>query len=107
MPNCQELIKSYLPMTEQGFLLLYSLTEERHGYGIMQYVSELTGGSINLGSGTVYTMLYKMENDGLIEAVREEERRKIYRITPQGRAVLCAEGQRLCRLARIAARLEE
>ena len=79
--------------------------EERHGYGIMQYVHEITNGRINLGSGTVYTMLYKMENDGLIAAVSEHDRRKIYRITKEGQRVLRAEGDRLCQLAQIAGKL--
>jgi len=103
MADCEALIKSYLPMTEQGFLLLNSLREERHGYGIMQHVHELTDGRISLGSGTVYTMLYKMENDGLIHTVREEDRRKIYHITKEGCLVLQAEAKRLCQLAEIAA----
>lgn len=105
MADCEALIKAYLPMTEQGFLLLYSLTEERHGYGIMQYVHEITDGRLSLGSGTVYTMLYKMENDGLITAVSEHDRRKIYRITKEGQQVLKAEGNRLCQLAQIAEKL--
>lgn len=105
MADCEALIKTYLPMTEQGFLLLYSLCQQRHGYGIMQHVHELTGGRINLGSGTVYTMLYKMENDGLIHTVREEDRRKIYHITKEGSRVLQAEAQRLRQLAEIAANL--
>lgn len=102
MAEAEQLIKSYLPMTEQGFLLLFSLTEERHGYGIMQYVQELTEGRVCLGPGTVYTMLYKMENDGLIATVREQDRRKVYRITQTGRAVLGAEGARLRGLAAVA-----
>ena len=64
-------------------MLLNSLREERHGYGIMQHVHELTNGYINLGSGTVYTMLYKMENDGLIHTVREEDRRKAPKLQRQ------------------------
>jgi len=105
LADAESLIHSYLPMTEQGFLLLYSLTEERHGYGIMQYVQELTQGRVSLGPGTVYTMLYKMENDGLIEPVREVDRRKVYRITPPGRQVLEAEAGRLRQLAAIAERV--
>ena len=50
-------------------------------------------------------MLYKMENDGLIHTVREEDRRKIYHITKEGRIVLQAEAKRLCQLAEIAAQI--
>lgn len=82
--STEELIERYLPMSEQSFLLLLCLTEPRHGYGIMQMVLEQSGGRISLGPSTVYTILYKMEQDGLIEVVSEVERRKVYRITAQG-----------------------
>ena len=78
MSQLDKVLKSYLPMTESSFLLLVSLIQENHGYGIMHQVARLTNGRVSLGAGTVYTILYKMENDGLIEALREEERRKIY-----------------------------
>lgn len=77
--STEELIERYLPMSEQSFLLLLCLTEPRHGYGIMQMVLEQSGGRISLGPSTVYTILYKMEQDGLIEVVSEVERRKVYR----------------------------
>ena len=85
MQNGEQLVKSYLPMSEASFLVLFSLKEPLHGYGIMQRVSELTGGRVNLGAGTVYTILYKMECDGLIESVSVVERRKVYRITETGK----------------------
>lgn len=102
MADLERLIKSYIPMSESSFLLLSSLLEERHGYGIMQYTEQMTGGKVTLGAGTVYTILYKMENDGLIQVAREEDRRKIYRITPIGMAVLEAESRRILELGRIA-----
>lgn len=34
----------YVPMTETGFYILFSLKQERHGYSIIQYVRRLTGG---------------------------------------------------------------
>ena len=105
--STEELIERYLPMSEQSFLLLLCLTEPRHGYGIMQMVLEQSGGRISLGPSTVYTILYKMEQDGLIEVVSEVERRKVYRITAQGRAVLEAETGRISELARFARNILE
>ena len=102
MPQMEKLLKSYLPMTEASFLLLASLLQENHGYGIMQKAAALTEGRVALGAGTVYTLLYKMENDGLIRSVREEDRRKIYVITDLGKEVLYREGNRLGQLYRIA-----
>ena len=55
-----------------------------------------------MGAGTVYTILYKMENDGLIEVTRTFERRKLYKITPVGEAILEKETERIRQLARIA-----
>ena len=92
------IIKSYLPMREQSFLMLLCLAETMHGYGIMQQVSELTAGRVNLSPSTVYTLLYKMETDGLIETVSEIDRRKIYSATSLGKNVLIAETDRLSAL---------
>lgn len=101
MTATEQLIKNYIPMSEASFLLLSSLLHPSHGYGIMQTVSSMTGGRVNLGAGTVYTILYKMENDGLIEAVSEVERKKIYQITDVGYDILCTERSRIAQLHNI------
>lgn len=97
----QTLIKSYVPMSESSFLLLSSLIEPNHGYGIMQTVESMTGGRVCLGAGTVYTILYKMEGDGLIQTVAEVDRRKVYQITEVGLSVLQAERERITQLYKI------
>lgn len=71
-------------------------------YGIVQTVERLTEGAIKLAPGTMYGSLSKMEKDGLIRFVREEEKRKIYEITDLGREVLQTEIARIERLYRIA-----
>ena len=63
-------------------------------------VEELTDGEILLSPGTMYGSLSKMEKDGLIRFVREEEKRKIYHITELGRQVLDLEMKRIERLYR-------
>lgn len=92
--------KVYVPMTETGFYILLCLGEENHGYGIVQRVEQLTGGEIRLSPGTMYGSLSKMEKDGLIAFVREEDKRKIYRLTDLGRQVLETESRRIARLYR-------
>ena len=92
--------KVYVPMTETGFYILLCLKEENHGYGIVQRVKEMTGGDIVLAPGTMYGSLSKMEKDGLIRFVREEEKRKIYSVTPLGEEVLNIERKRIERLYR-------
>ena len=88
----------YIPMSETMFYILLSLREARHGYAIMQHVEELTRGRVRLGAGTVYSSLGKLEGDGLIESVAEEDRRKIYKITPVGSAILREEAGRIAEL---------
>ena len=90
--------KRYIPMSETMFYILLSLKQERHGYGILQHVKLLTNGRITLGAGTAYSSLGKLESDGLIEIVREEQRRKIYLITPLGNQILKEEAQRIAEL---------
>ena len=92
--------KVYVPMTETGFYILLCLRTPNHGYGIVQKVKELTDNEVILGPGTMYGTLGKMEKDGLIEFVREEEKRKIYQITNLGKEVLEQELRRINRLYR-------
>ena len=92
--------KVYVPMTETGFYILMCLRREMHGYSIVQQVDAMTGGEIRLSPGTMYGSLSKMEKDGLIRFVREEEKRKIYTITHLGEEVLRLETARIERLYR-------
>ena len=92
--------KVYVPMTETSFYILLCLREEMHGYSIVQKVEALTHGAVKLSPGTMYGSLSKMEKDGLIRFVREEDKRKIYHITPLGTEVLELEMNRIERLYR-------
>ena len=89
-------------MTETAFYILLCLKKPNHGYGIVQTVEKLTEGAIRLAPGTMYGSLSKMEKDGLIQFVREEDKRKIYQITELGMEVLQIELKRIERLYRIA-----
>lgn len=90
--------KVYVPMTETGFYILLCLQNEMHGYSIVQKVETITNGEIRLTPGTMYGSLSKMEKDGLIHFIREEEKRKIYHITELGNEVLQLEMKRIERL---------
>ncbi|MGN1165789.1 MAG: PadR family transcriptional regulator [Lachnospiraceae bacterium] len=90
--------KVYVPMTETGFYILMCLKEEAHGYSIVQRVEAMTEGAVKISPGTMYGSLSKMEKDGLIRFVREEEKRKIYVITDLGKQVLDLEMKRIARL---------
>ena len=92
--------KVYVPMTETGFYILLCLRSPNHGYGIVQKVKEITDNEVILGPGTIYGSLSKMEKDGLIQFVCEEDKRKIYQITDLGTEVLELELKRIRRLYR-------
>ena len=96
----EKLQRVYVPMTETGFYILFCLQKERHGYSITQKVKELTEGQLSISPGTMYGTLSKMEKDGLIAFVREEEKRKLYQITDLGQKILNLEMQRIERLYR-------
>ena len=91
-------VKAYLPMTETAFYILLSLSEPRHGYGIIKFVEELTQGRILLGSGTVYGTLTKMQKDGIITLYADGERKTIYEITPVGKILIRREIERINKL---------
>ena len=96
--NLKKARMRYIPMSETMLYILFSLKQERHGYAIMQFVKELTKGRIILGAGTIYSSIGKLESDGLIKGIREEERRKIYIITSLGREILREETARIAEI---------
>ena len=94
----QKIERIYVPMTETAFYILYSLQEPMHGYNIVQSVLKMTAGQIDIAPGTMYGTLSKMEKDGLIELVKKEDKRKIYKITDLGKKLLDLEIKRIERL---------
>src|ERR671927_34592 len=91
------------PPTAAVFHILLALVGgELHGYGIMQRVERFTEGRVRLGPGTLYRSIQSMQADGLIEEADErpdpaldDERRRYYRLTENGRAVALAEAERM------------
>jgi DNA-binding PadR family transcriptional regulator len=93
-------------MTETAFYILLSLTEPRHGYGIIKHVAEITNERIRLGSGTVYGTLTKMQKDGIITVYADERRKTVYEITDIGKMLILTEIVRLKELHQNAVRYE-
>lgn len=98
-------LDALLPLTEATFCILAALAEPRHGYAVMQWTAEATGGRVKLGPGTLYGALTSLLERGLIlpagEGGEGGERRKVYILTHAGRTVLEAETLRLESTARI------
>ena len=95
------------PMTEANYYILLALLRPGHGYGMMQRIRELSGGRLEMGPGTLYGVLSRMNREGLITLTGEEGRRKNYAITEAGKAALLAEYDRLKRLVSDGKLLEE
>jgi DNA-binding PadR family transcriptional regulator len=72
---------------EPAVLILTSLASgTKHGYALAKDIEEFAG--VNLGPGTLYGAITRLEERGLIEATAGDERRRPYRITAGGRAAL-------------------
>ena len=99
MPS-NNIFHRYLPMTETMYYILLSLTEPRHGYGILLHVKHITAGRVELGAGTIYNSLAKLEADDLIALTAETERRRIYAATKLGCSLLKRELERLKELSK-------
>ncbi|MDR6971827.1 PadR family transcriptional regulator [Leifsonia shinshuensis] len=81
------------PVFSHGSLRLYllSLLDEspRHGYELIQALSDRFGGTYSPSAGTIYPRLAKLEEEGLVTKTTEG-RKTVYAITDAGRAELDA-----------------
>lgn len=81
------------PVFSHGDLRLYllSLLDEapRHGYDVIQALSDRTGGTYTPSAGTVYPRLAKLEEEGLVTKT-VDGRKTVYAITDAGRAEVAA-----------------
>jgi DNA-binding PadR family transcriptional regulator len=81
-------------------LVLTSLTGgPKHGYALIKEIEGMAG--ISLGPGTLYGVLARLEEEGMIQALPSKDRRRPYRITAHGAAVLRERLQIAAKVARI------
>jgi DNA-binding PadR family transcriptional regulator len=102
--------RAFLPLKPLDLELLLALAgEERHGYGLVQAISERTDGLLVLDPGNLYRVIKRLLAEGLIAespgggSGPDDQRRRYYRITPIGGRVLAAELERLRTLVDAAA----
>ena len=96
-------VSAFLPLTPAIVHILLALADgDRHGYGIMQEIDRLTDGAVRMGPGTLYGTIKRMLASGFVEEADErpdpaldDERRRYYRATRLGLAVLEAETARM------------
>ena len=77
-------------------LILKTLTwGPGHGYAIARWIEQLTGHILQIGEGSLYPALHRLEERGWVTSewqLSENNRRaKVYRLTPRGRTQLKAE----------------
>lgn len=82
-------------LSEPMYYTLLALTEECCGIDIMEKVKTLSHGRVLIGPGTLYAMLAKFEEKGIIRLTASNGRRKSYIITEIGRYELKKEFDRL------------
>ncbi len=99
-PKDSRAAESVLPLKPADFHILMVLTEGAlHGYGIMQQVADQSNGRVRLEVGSLYRLIARMTEEGLIVESKTSsggsERRRNYRITRFGSQVAKLEAQRL------------
>lgn len=93
----------YLPLTPPMFQVLLALADgEKHGYAIIKEVHRRTDGKVRLSAGTLYALIKRFVHEGLIiesderpDPALDDERRRYYRLSDDGRAVAVAETRRM------------
>jgi DNA-binding PadR family transcriptional regulator len=74
-------------MSDPSLLVLTSLADgDKHGYAMMLDIREFAG--VDLGPGTLYGAIARLEERGFIRAVPSDDRRRPYRLTAAGRSHL-------------------
>jgi DNA-binding PadR family transcriptional regulator len=101
----------FLPLPGLSYHVLLALGEgAAHGWAVIKRIRELTEGTSNPSSGSLYLAMVRLQDDGLIAEsptpAGDDARRRYYCLTPLGRAVARAESQRLERLVRRARALD-
>jgi DNA-binding PadR family transcriptional regulator len=90
-------------------VLLALADGEKHGYIISKEIVRRTGGEVRLSAGTLYGIIKRLLDDGMIEESDDrpdfsldDQRRRYYRLTKPGRDVAEAEAERLQRVLAMA-----
>jgi PadR family transcriptional regulator, regulatory protein PadR len=85
-----EVLKGHLDL-----LLLAAIRDEpAHGYRVVELLRERSDGLFELGEGTVYPALYRLERRGLLASAWDSSsgrRRRVYRLTARGERMLTAK----------------
>jgi len=85
-------------LSQRAVLILTSLASgPKHGYALLKDIEQFAG--VTLGPGTLYGVLARLEDGGLVTALPAQERRHPYQITAQGTVLLTVQLRRDQRIA--------
>ncbi len=92
--------QSDLPLAPAAFLILFALTDgAKHGYAIMQETRKISDDGFHMGPATLYTTIQRLLDSGWIKEVpgpeNSDSRRRYYRLTSDGSAILNLELERM------------
>lgn len=82
-------------LTEQMYYILIVLQNECCGVDIMEHIQDMTKGRIEIGPGTLYTLLAEFLKTGIIRETAVLGRKRSYIITDYGIELLWKEYERL------------
>jgi DNA-binding PadR family transcriptional regulator len=83
--------------SDPQFLVLTSLAASpKHGHAMLDDIEQMTGA--RLGPGTLYGAISRLEQQGWIEALEAQDRRKPYRLTDAGARAFAAKMKTLQRI---------
>ena len=87
--------EQFQSLSEQMYYILLALWEPQCGADISRRGSALSGQRIQVGPGTLYTLLARFEEQQIILETGSQGRRRYYVITDKGKAMVRAEYTRL------------
>src|SRR5438445_23927 len=88
--------------SDPQFLVLASLAGgPKHGHAMLLDIEQMSGA--RLGPGTLYGAIARLEEQGWIERLPTDERRKPYRLTEAGQRAFTAKAKILQRIAGVSA----
>lgn len=82
-------------LTDSTYYILLALAIPKHGYAIMQEVSERSNETVEIGPASLYTILNKLQKNNLIELIEDStDRRKCYKLTERGKEIIIHDIER-------------
>ncbi|HET6567882.1 MAG TPA: helix-turn-helix transcriptional regulator [Rhodothermales bacterium] len=107
--NAPMLTKELAGASARPIMLSLLSTGESYGYAIMQRIHDLSGGALAWSDGTLYPVLHRLEDEGLIASswrtAENGRRRKYYRLTTKGQEALEKEKRQWLRVDAVLAQL--